>query len=115
MIYRGRPPEHDPLARLRPPRRLRDSLDDVARRLGAPAAAPLGAVFERWVEAVGETIAAHATPLSLVDGVLAVAVDDPAWAAQLGFLADSLVEKVAQVAGEGVVSRLELRVTGGRG
>ncbi|HEX7165685.1 MAG TPA: DUF721 domain-containing protein [Acidimicrobiales bacterium] len=96
------------------PRRVGEGLDAVARRLGAPGAASMGAVFTRWEEAVGPLIAAHARPISLADGVLVVAVDDPAWATQLKFLTNDLVAKVAAVAGSGVVGRVEVRVHGGR-
>lgn len=107
--FGGPPPEFD--RRKGPePRPVGESLDGLARRLGAPAAAPLGAVFNRWEEAVGEAIAARARPVSLADGVLVVAVDDPAWATQLRYLVNDLIAKVATVAGEGVVGRIEVRV-----
>ena len=97
------------------PRRVGEGLDVVARRLGAPGAASMGAVFTRWEEAVGPLIAAHARPVSLTDGVLVVAVDDPAWATQLSFMTNDLMAKVAAVAGDDVVGRVEVRVRGARG
>jgi len=97
------------------PRRVGDGLDALARRLGAPTASSMGAVFTRWEEAVGPLVAGHAAPLSLHDGVLTVGVDDPAWATQLRYLKDDLVAKVAAVAGPGVVGRIELRVVPPKG
>jgi predicted nucleic acid-binding Zn ribbon protein len=94
------------------PVRVGDSLDGVARRLGAPAASALGKLFSAWPEVVGESIAAHSRPLSLVDGVLTVAVDQPGWATQLKYLGNDVVAKLADSVGPGVVGRLEVRVEG---
>ena len=95
------------------PRPVADGLDHLARRLGAPTASALGAVFSHWEEAVGPTIAAHATPRSLADGVLVVGVDQPGWATQLRYLTNDLLQRLKEVAGEGVVGRIDIRVEGG--
>jgi predicted nucleic acid-binding Zn ribbon protein len=92
------------------PRAVRDSLDSFAKRLGVSEAGPLAAVFAHWPDIVGESVAAHARPLSLVRGVLVVAVDQPGWATQLKYLGPKLVERIDEVAGEGLVERLEVRV-----
>lgn len=93
-----------------PPRPLKDSLDRFARQLGASEAGPLATVFAHWDEVVGESVAAHARPLSLVRGVLRVAVDQPGWATQLKYLAPQLVERINEAAGAGLVERIEVRV-----
>jgi predicted nucleic acid-binding Zn ribbon protein len=95
------------------PRPVRDSLEHLARRLGAPTASSLGAVFSQWEEAVGPSVAAHARPVSLAGGVLVVAVDQPGWATQLRYLTDDLLGRLADVAGEGVVGRIDIRVESG--
>ena len=97
------------------PRRVGEGLDALARRLGAPTAASMGAVFTRWDEAVGPLVAAHASPIALRDGVLTVGVDDPAWATQLRYLKNELLTKIAGVAGPGVVGRIDLRVVPPKG
>jgi predicted nucleic acid-binding Zn ribbon protein len=94
------------------PRPVSDGLEQLARRLGAPSAASLGAVFAHWEETVGEAIAAHARPVSLNDGVLVVAVDEPGWATQLRYLSTDLIRRLSDVAGDGVVGRIEVRVEG---
>ena len=96
------------------PRPVKDSLETLARRLGAPTAASLGAVFSQWDAAVGPTVAAHARPVSLADGILVVAVDEPGWATQLRYLTADLIARLSDVAGPGVVGRIELRVEGRR-
>jgi predicted nucleic acid-binding Zn ribbon protein len=92
------------------PRRVGEGLDAIARRLGAPTASSMGAVFSRWDEAVGPAIASHARPIALADGVLTVGVDEPGWATQLRYLANDVVARIAAVVGAGVVGRIELRV-----
>jgi predicted nucleic acid-binding Zn ribbon protein len=92
------------------PRPVRESLDAFARRLGAPEAGPMAAVFAHWNDIVGESVAAHARPLSLVRGVLVVAVDQPGWATQLRYLATQVIERIGEVAGTGLVERVEVRV-----
>jgi predicted nucleic acid-binding Zn ribbon protein len=92
------------------PRPVKESLDQFAKRLGAPRASALGAVFSRWDEAVGDTVAAHCRPVSLRDGLLVVMVDHPGWATQLRYLSATIVTRIEEVAGPGVVRRLEVRI-----
>jgi predicted nucleic acid-binding Zn ribbon protein len=93
----------------RDPRRVSESLDRLIRHLGAPASADVAAVFERWSELVGEQVAGHARPISLRGGVLTIAVDDPAWASQLGWLEGQLLDGVAAHL-DAPVDRLDVRV-----
>lgn len=92
------------------PQPIGKTLDRVARRFGAPRASALAAVFDRWEEAVGAAMAAHARPLSLRNGTLVVAVDEPGWATQLRYLSADLVRRLAEVAGDGVVTAVDVRV-----
>ncbi|HZN13654.1 MAG TPA: DUF721 domain-containing protein [Acidimicrobiales bacterium] len=92
------------------PRRVAASLDAVTRRLGAPNAASLGAVFERWAEIVGEGVAGHARPRSLRRGTLIVDVDDTAWASELRFLVAQILERCVVVAGPDTVRKIDIKV-----
>lgn len=92
------------------PRPVKDSLDSFARSLGVSEAGPLAMVFAHWEEIVGPSVAAHAEPVSLVRGALVVAVDQPGWATQLKYLASQVTDRIAEIAGPGVVDRLEVRV-----
>ena len=92
------------------PRRLDASLARLSRRLGAPSADALQAVFSRWDEVVGGPLAVHARPVSLVGGVLVVAVDDPAWGSELRYLASSILARLEEVVGAGAATRIEVRV-----
>lgn len=92
------------------PRPVRASLDAVARSLGAPEVGVLRVLFARWPELVGPAVAEHAAPVALRDGVLVVAVEDPAWATQLRYLGQELLGRIAQVSGQETVSDLRVRV-----
>jgi predicted nucleic acid-binding Zn ribbon protein len=99
------PPENG-----REPRRVGENLEALARRLGAPGAASLSKVFTQWSELVGGQIEQHSRPLSLVDGVLVVAVDEPGWATELRFLSATLIERINARCGPGTVGRIDVRV-----
>lgn len=85
------------------------SLEGVVRSLRGPGRREVGGVFGRWTEAVGEQVAAHVQPVKLDRGVLVVQTDDPAWAAQVKFLAGTIAARLDEVAGV-TVDRVEVRV-----
>ena len=109
----------------REPLPIGDSLNSVIRSLrnestatAGPAdqssdqtARQMGGVFGRWVEAVGDAIAAHVTPIKLDGTKLVVEVDDPAWATQLRFLEATLKQRLLEVAGA-TIETVEVRVKG---
>jgi predicted nucleic acid-binding Zn ribbon protein len=90
------------------------SLDRLSRALGAAPARVLTAVFSRWEQLVGAEIAAHARPTSLQGGVLIVVADQPAWAAQLRFMASDLLTRIQTEANAPDIARLEIRTGGAR-
>lgn len=94
------------------PEPIGEALAAVARDLGLADPKVLGALHARWAELVGEQLALHARPSSLLDGVLVVEVDDPAWATQLRYLGETLKERAATLLGEGSVR--SVRVVVGR-
>ena len=94
---------------MRDPVPISNSLDGVVRSLRGPSRAAVGGLFGRWEEAVGAQVAGHVTPVKLDEGVLVVEVDDPAWATQLKFLAPTITQRLATVAGVHV-DRIDVRV-----
>ncbi|HEX2043146.1 MAG TPA: DUF721 domain-containing protein [Acidimicrobiales bacterium] len=92
------------------PRPVGESLGRIARHLGAPTPAALTQLFDRWEELVGAAVGAHARPVSLARGVLVVAVDEPAWAAQLRWLESDLLRRFDLHLGAGVVRGITVRV-----
>ena len=95
------------------PRPVGESLGRISRHLGAPPPAALTLVFDRWEELVGPTVAANARPVSLSRGVLVVAVEQSAWAAQLAWLEADLLRRFSERLGAGVVTAVSVRVRPG--
>jgi predicted nucleic acid-binding Zn ribbon protein len=94
------------------PRRLAESLGALMAPLGGSEAATAATIFARWEELAGLGLGEHATPVRLRDGVLVVAVDQPAWATQLRLLGPQLLTRIAELTGERP-DRLEIRVRSG--
>ena len=88
------------------------ALDQVLRRLGTPGVAASTTIFAAWDDLVGEEVAAHVRPVSLDAGCLLVAVDAPAWATKVRFGQSDLLRRCAEALGDGVVTRLDIRVRG---
>jgi predicted nucleic acid-binding Zn ribbon protein len=92
---------------------MKASLDRVMRHLGSPKVETVTSVFDRWPDLVGEQVASRARPVSLRDGVLVVAVEDPAWATQIRFLEAQVLAGIAAEMGAAEVTRIEVRVRPG--
>ncbi len=92
------------------PHSIRESLDGVTHHLGGPGGEVLARLFGCWEELVGEAVAAHTWPLSLVGGRLVVAVDESAWATQLRWLEADLLRRFDVALGAGCVRQLQVRV-----
>ncbi len=119
-------PDRDPRRRLSRPRMPGElgeavSVGDAAALIGAelgladPQA--FGRVVAAWPDLVGDAVAAHSEIRSVRDGVIDVAVDSPAWAAEFRYLEADLVARVSRLVGEGVVRsvRASVRAPGGPG
>jgi len=76
----------------RVPRPISSALREAIEPL-APAT-PLAAVQSAWPAAVGEAIAAQATPVSERDGVVTVACSSATWAQELDLLASETLERL---------------------
>ena len=60
------------------PEALGETVQRLARSLGAPSAGVSTSVFTDWADIVGVQVAAHCQPSTLRDRVLTVTVTDPA-------------------------------------
>ena len=93
----------------KPPRVLNEVLGKVLRRMRVSDESSAIGLFSGWRQIVGDAIADHAVPKRLEKRVLAVEVDDPAWATQLKFLESQLIATLRDNVGDEVES-LEIRV-----
>ncbi len=92
------------------PRRLAEGLARVLRGLGAPPAGALEAIFGEWAGLVGPRLASHTRPVSVEQGCLVLAVDEPGWAVQVRYSEASLLARLEERLGPGVVTRVRVRV-----
>jgi predicted nucleic acid-binding Zn ribbon protein len=86
---------------------FRAARDRVAPKTG------LAAVQAAWTEALGERLAAVATPVSERTGTLTVECTDGVWAQELDLMQDQLLDRLREVLGERSPQALKFRV--GRG
>ncbi len=92
------------------PSRLPELLDTVLAGMGAPRAAAIVEIHERWAAIVGDELVAHAHPLSVEGGRLRVGVDSPAWASHLRWSEAEIVARIDRLVGPGVVTSVATRV-----
>ncbi len=90
------------------PKRLKDVLGTVTRRLGMEDAANAGELWRRWAEIVGAEIAHHAEPTSLRSGVLRIRTDSPVWATEIGYLTTEIRTRINQKLGKDVVREVKV-------
>ena len=99
--------------RRRAPRPIAAALE--AFTAGLAPATVLAQVQGVWTEAVGETIAAHASPVGERGGVLEVACDESVWAAELELMAPELVARLSTALGRPAITALRCRTGTARG
>ena len=91
---------------------LSDALAKVGTEFGLAPGGAQATLAARWDEVMGADVAAHARLVSVRDGTLTVAVDDPIWATQLRYLEAAIVTRARALLGPGVVDRVKVRVGG---
>jgi predicted nucleic acid-binding Zn ribbon protein len=71
---------------------------------------PLAAVQTAWVAAVGDQLAAVATPVSEREGTLTIECADAVWAQELDLMQETLLERLRDEVGEQAPEALRFRV-----
>jgi len=66
-------------------------------------------VLANWDQLVGPDIAAHCRPASLTDGELVLVAESSAWATQLRLMTRTMVARLAERVGAGVVTSVVVR------
>lgn len=107
------PPGSDARPTGRDPQLLTDTLGRLLRDMGWTEDIAVGGVIGRWREVVGEQIAEHCVPETFEDKVLVVRASSTAWATQVRLLTPTLLRRLAEEVGEGVVE--DVRVLGPAG
>jgi len=93
------------------PHRVGDGIERVMRHLNAPKADVVETVFSDWERLVGEMIAAHTRPQRIVNGVLFLEVDDPAWASEMQWLSEDLLERISAKADTLEITEIKVVLT----
>lgn len=93
--------------------KIGEVLDSLSTRVGLGRSRDANVIWSRWREIVGDAIGVHAEPSSLREGILKVRADSPAWAAELGYLAEDIKTRTNALIGRPAV--LEVRVWTGPG
>jgi predicted nucleic acid-binding Zn ribbon protein len=84
----------------------------AARTLAAPQT-PLAAVQASWTTALGERLAAAATPVAERDGTVTVECVDAVWAQELDLMQERLLGRLRDEIGERAPEALRFRVNRG--
>ena len=98
------------------------------RRAPRPAASALRAALERaaprtrlaavqaaWGDAVGETVAAAASPTGEHEGTIVVSCADPVWAQELDLMQEDLLRRLEECLGDDAPKALRFRAEGDGG
>lgn len=93
----------------RDPQPMAAAIERLVAERGWTTPVAVGGVLGRWDAVVGPDVAAHCTPESFTDGVLVVRADSSAWATQVRLLAPTLLRRLAEVVGEGTVTKVAVR------
>lgn len=99
----------------RDPQLLTDTLSRLLRDMGWKEDIAVGGVVGRWREVVGDQIAEHCVPETFEDKVLVVRASSTAWATQVRLLTPTLLRRLAEEVGEGVVADVKVFGPGGPG
>lgn len=89
---------------------MKAGVERVLRYLQAPETSVVQSIFSDWPGLVGELVGAHSRPIDVADGILVIEVDDPAWASELGWLADDLVGRIRDRLDTNEINEIQVRV-----
>jgi predicted nucleic acid-binding Zn ribbon protein len=93
----------------RDPQELAAGLERLVSERGWGLDLAVGGVLGRWPQVVGPQLAAHCRPESFDDGLLVVRADSTAWATQVRLLAPTVLRRLAEELGDGVVEQLRVQ------
>ncbi|WP_050758090.1 DUF721 domain-containing protein [Xylanimonas cellulosilytica] len=99
----------------RDPQLVSDVVGRLLRDKGWREEVSVGGVVGRWREVVGDDVADHCTPETFEDKVLVVRASSTAWATQVRLLTPTLLRRLAEEVGEGVVEDVKVLGPAGPG
>ncbi len=93
----------------RDPQVVSTAIHRLVSERGWEAPVAVGGVIGRWEAVVGAEIATHCVPETYEDGVLSVRADSTAWATQVRLLVPTLMRRMAEEVGDGMVTKVVVR------
>lgn len=96
------------MSRRRAPRPAADAFQAALQR--AAPKTPLAAIQAAWAAAVGDQLAAVATPVAEREGTLTIECADAVWAQELDLMQETLLERLRDKVGDQAPEALRFRV-----
>jgi predicted nucleic acid-binding Zn ribbon protein len=90
------------------PHILKDVLSQIIKDRDWKGGIAEGTLFSTWADIVGPEISLHATPISLLDGVLTIQTSSTAWAVQLQLVSNELLKTIRASSPGALVESLSL-------
>lgn len=88
------------------PQTLSDVLKDVVTQRDWTQGIAEGTLFSDWQKIVGDDVALHATPITIVDGKLTIQTTSTAWATQLRLIQSQLLKTISSTTPGALVEEL---------
>jgi predicted nucleic acid-binding Zn ribbon protein len=88
------------------PQSLESVLSEVIANRNWSKGVAEGSLFSDWAQIVGQEIATHTTPISLVDGKLTIQSSSSAWATQMRLMQSDLLKTISTTAPGALVEEL---------
>jgi predicted nucleic acid-binding Zn ribbon protein len=95
-----------PRERVDDPLTLNSILNEIVVKRDWKQGIAEGSLFTEWASVVGDELAGHSAPLSLVDGVLTLQTQSTAWAVQLNTMKSALLATISASAPGALVEEL---------
>jgi len=89
---------------------LSESLEHLLNALGAPPADLLSTIFGQWESIVGAEVALHCRPVALDGDRLVVEAADAAWASELKWLSEQLLQRIAETSSGDRLTEVTVKV-----
>lgn len=89
------------------PQPLSDLLTNLIQEREWKSGIAEGTLFSSWVDIVGPEIAQHATPISLLEGVLVIQTSSTAWATQLRIVEPEILSTIQSSAPGALVDSIK--------
>jgi predicted nucleic acid-binding Zn ribbon protein len=99
----------------RDPQAVSTTIRDLVDGRGWQHTSQVATVLSCWDDIVGDTVASHCRPESLNGGELVLAAESTSWATQLRLLAPTLMTRIADQLGAGLVTAIRVHGPTGPG